>query len=546
MKKHIYSIFITLLIFANTTTQAQSWQWAKQLGNDDPYFLEYSKMISDGTNYYLLGTFGGVFYTETDTLYGNSGINDMFIIKYDANGNELWARDIGGSFTGINSQYESINGVFDSTNQCIYLSGEFTGTMFLNFSPFVELTSGGAEDIFLAKMDLDGNILWAKKMGSGYSDNAIINYRKADHKIVMAGHVDSTGYFNPYVINGGGFIAIYDTSGNCEYVKNVTPRTPYNIEGFYITFMNKDILLSGYSDATLYSIDTIPFTPKGGYDGYFARFDSIGNVKWAKQIGGSDFDAVGNIITISNSIFIMGSFGDTVIVDNDTLITNGRDILLMRLDENGNTLWKQRMNATGITNYGGILRNINNSEFALSGTFSGSANFGSLSVTSNSADKDMFIVRFDTNGICTGFNHFGTASSTDLAVNADESIVSCGLFEGSVVIGQNSFTALGVRDIYLAKHDAFTGIPNNQRVRNELYIYANPSTGSFRIRLPDEVKTLSDAVLSVHDHVGKEVGRFILGDKSDSIFDITNASSGLYIVRLTQGSKVYTGKLAVE
>jgi len=121
--KNIFILFILSPLF----TYSQTWEWAKQVGNNSA-LNEDAKVITDGANYYLIGDFGRYSMTTETTTLGSNGDNDMFIIKYDNNGTELWAKNFGGNndvmVTG-KTQYESVKGVYDKKCNCIYLSGNF-------------------------------------------------------------------------------------------------------------------------------------------------------------------------------------------------------------------------------------------------------------------------------------------------------------------------------------------------------------------------------------------------------------------------------------
>ena len=81
-----------------------------------------------------------------------AGSMDVFIVKYDASGNMLWAKGAGG---GSNEEGYSLS---TDVSGNIYLSGYFTQPS--NFGT-IKLTSAGQADLFLAKYDPSGNVLWA-------------------------------------------------------------------------------------------------------------------------------------------------------------------------------------------------------------------------------------------------------------------------------------------------------------------------------------------------------------------------------------------------
>src|SRR5690606_9459529 len=109
---------------------------------------------------------------------------DIFISKLDTNGNFLWAKSMG----GVSGDYGS--SITTDSSGHIYTTGAFTGTA--DFDPGVdefELTSTGGTDIFISKLDTNGNFLWAKSMGGASADNG--NSITVD----SAGYIYTTGDF---------------------------------------------------------------------------------------------------------------------------------------------------------------------------------------------------------------------------------------------------------------------------------------------------------------------------------------------------------------
>src|SRR5690606_1414173 len=114
-------------------------------------------------NVYTAGTFigtadfdpgAGVYYLSSE------GDMDIFIQKLDTNGNFVWAKSMG----GINWDYGYSVAVDVSGN--VYTTGSFRETV--DFDPgagIYNLTSQGGTDIFIQKLDADGNFVWANRMG---------------------------------------------------------------------------------------------------------------------------------------------------------------------------------------------------------------------------------------------------------------------------------------------------------------------------------------------------------------------------------------------
>ncbi|TAL59565.1 MAG: hypothetical protein EPN85_09050, partial [Bacteroidetes bacterium] len=138
--------------------------WAKQVGgqNDD-----YSSAISTDItgNCYVTGFFfiQGTITTFGSTTVTQAGDADMFISKFTASGNLLWVRN-GGS-KGEDASF----GIATDVSGNSYITGYFSGTALFGTT---KITSLGYSDIFVAKYDAAGNMVWVKSGGGSYQDEA--------------------------------------------------------------------------------------------------------------------------------------------------------------------------------------------------------------------------------------------------------------------------------------------------------------------------------------------------------------------------------------
>lgn len=157
--------------------------WAKGIGGT-------SNGISvDGSgNVYITGSFLST--TDFDpgtgtTSLTSAGGRDIFISKLDAGGNFAWAKRIGGSLD------DQATGISVDSSGNIVTTGVFTGTV--DFDPGTDTTNlvgTGGNDIFVSKLDTNGNSVWAKRLGGTGDDQA------AGISVDSSGNVYTTGFFD--------------------------------------------------------------------------------------------------------------------------------------------------------------------------------------------------------------------------------------------------------------------------------------------------------------------------------------------------------------
>ena len=121
-------------------------QWARQPGSTSQDYAQ-AVTLDAGGNIYVAGD------TEGDLGGPNQGNTDAFIVKYDSGGTLQWARQMGGSW------WDHASGIVADSSGNIYIAGGTYGGL---SGPFKR-----EWDIFVAKYDSDGTLLWTRQIDSG-------------------------------------------------------------------------------------------------------------------------------------------------------------------------------------------------------------------------------------------------------------------------------------------------------------------------------------------------------------------------------------------
>ena len=297
--KHIL-LFIGL--FIAVTANAQNYEWANSIGGTGSE-RGYSIATDTSGNVYVTGYFQDTAdfdpSANTVNLASNGGL-DIFIAKYDAAGNYLWAFNIGG--TGWDYGY-SID-IDPTGSEDVYVTGWFSDTA--DFDPSVNianLTSNGSEDIFIAKYNANGNYLWAFNIGgTGWDKGYDITIDPVGSgNLYVTGCFWDTTDFDPsantanLTSNGGYdvFIAKYDANGNYIWAFNVGgPGTDEGLDIAIDPAGNGDVYVTGpfgYTTDFDPSVNTANLTSNGSYDIFIAKYDSNGNYIWAFNVGATNY-----------------------------------------------------------------------------------------------------------------------------------------------------------------------------------------------------------------------------------------------------------------
>jgi hypothetical protein len=202
------------------------------LGNDDGMSIFRDNSISniDG-NIYITGSFSFTFdfnYVPLNSQVKNltsNGMSDIFIMKISHNNNKfLWAISMGGTQNDIGQDIS----VDNSGN--IYSIGSFQNTV--DFNPgtgITNITSVGSTDIYINKVDANGNLIWVKKSGSSTNDEGLSIINDNSGNIYSTGYYSGIADFDPNastynLISSGSSLDIFlwklDNNGNLIWVNS--------------------------------------------------------------------------------------------------------------------------------------------------------------------------------------------------------------------------------------------------------------------------------------------------------------------------------------
>lgn len=331
--------------------QGFSLNWANSFGgnNND----RNSKIAIDSSgNIYSAGYFRGtVDFDPGSSTYNltSSSLEDAFIQKLDSNGNFIWA----GAFAGNGFQGAVAIDVDDSGN--VYIAGHFENTA--DFNPnwqVYSMSSQGGDDVFIVKLDANGNFVWAKQISSGV-DESVVDLSFRNDRVFVLGwfkgsldfdpsssvfNVSASGQQDLYFLSltaNGDFDTVITTGGS----SSIHPKA-FGIDQFgsiFITggFYGNVDLNPGSGSATHSSASSTS-------DVFLLKWDSAGNYQWSYDIGSGSNDVANDIaIDQSGNAIITGEFLGTVDFDPGGGVSNvsssGIDVFVYKFSNLGQPIW---------------------------------------------------------------------------------------------------------------------------------------------------------------------------------------------------------------
>ena len=239
----------------STTVLATAWSIAAAANGD----------ISVTGDYEGSATFGTGEANET-TIHSVAGSGDIFVARYNLNGNLLWVRSNGGS------DFEYSNRVLPAPEGGVRITGIFasTATFSGGTGTPVVLTSAGRHDGYLASYDALGNLQWAAGVGGPEPDEYF------DARVLANGSTVVLGYFTGTATVGAGQPG--------ETVLTADSPT------------DEDVVMAGYGPT--------------------------GQLVWATSFGGPGNDNGVGLAPVSDGTWIVtGSYTDALVFDGVEVLT---------------------------------------------------------------------------------------------------------------------------------------------------------------------------------------------------------------------------------
>lgn len=470
--------------FFGKYTSGGDYTWAKMLGGyPGAIFNESATAVATDAagNSYVTGFFAGTVDFDPGpgtVLLQSAGGNDIFIAKYTAAGNLLYARAMGG--TGA----EQGNGIAVDATGNVYITGVFTGTVDFDPGPDVAnlfVTGGSNNDVFLAKYDVSGNLVYAKNLGGTSADQGLaIAVDAAGNAYItgtFAGTLAAPADFDPgagiaNLVSAGGldlFVAKYDAAGNYVYAKRAGGTAADWGTGIAVDAAG-NVHVTGYFTGTA-AFDSESLVSTGGTDIFFAKYNAAGDLVYAKKLGGASADqGVGIKTDATGNVYVTGYYTAAVgtLIDFDpgpgvanVTALGGQDAFVAKYDGGGNYVYARIIGGTGAEQARSLAVGADGLIY-VAGIFNSTADAnpgGTPVLLTSNGDADIFISVYDAAGNlrCAG-SIGGTAGDqvNGIALSGADRPVVVGFFQGTVDFdpgtGTASLLSYNNQDMYVATY----------------------------------------------------------------------------------------------
>lgn len=389
-----------------------------------------------------------------------------------------WAKNMGSNSTDFGYAI-----AVDASGN-VYTTGYFTGIA--DFDPSAgtfTLSSNGSNDIFVSKLDVNGNFLWAKKIGGASSDMGKAITIDGTGNINITGSFFGTVDFDPNsgvtnLTSAGSndiFVLKLNPGGNLIWAKNLGGTQ--DDKGYSIAAdATGNVFTTGYFMNTADfdpSASTFTMNGLGGNENVFiSKLDATGNFVWAKQFNGTTGapQVFGNSITLdaSGNVYVGGSFTGNLDFDpgasSYTVSASNMDAFITKLDGVGNFVWVKTVGGIGGSNSANAITVDASNNVYATGYFDLTSDFdpgaGSFPLTSFGG-VDIFVLKLDASGSFTWAKKMGGAQGDQgrsIVVSNIGDVYTSGYFNTSgdfdPGVGTYTLSSIGGNTAFVSKLDA--------------------------------------------------------------------------------------------
>ncbi|MBP6334478.1 MAG: T9SS type A sorting domain-containing protein [Bacteroidia bacterium] len=450
--KFLIKVLVALIIHGSLSSDlfAQTSQWVKY-GKSQGF--EYGNDITtdDSGNVYVVGQY------EYITQFGSvsipsAGQHDIFVAKYNTDGVLKWIKSAGGKEGDAGSAI-ALDG-----NRNVYITGEFEVTA--KFSPTDSITSGGSNDIYLAKYNNNGGFLWVKRFGgSGDCRGRAIAVDAAGYAYI-SGSFSGTATFGGSNLTSAGnldiFVAKYTPSGVRVWSRRAGGTREDRGRGLTLDGLGNLYITTSFTQSATFSTTTLTDATGSKFSAALAKYDTSGNFSWVRAIGGccDTTRAYGPSTDASGNVYITGYFTDETRFGTTILNGSGNtDAFIAKYNTSGTLQWAKK--------YGGLYEDFGNGSVVdkrhqlvyFTGMFDYRADFDSINVFS-AGNRDIWVSAVNYSGEIQWLKTAGGKARDagyEIAVDTSGNIYHTGFTNDTAYFGTDSVVGFPLADYYVSK-----------------------------------------------------------------------------------------------
>lgn len=435
--------------------------WSQSFGTELSQSMR-SVAVDADRNVFVFGDFEGTVSFGGDYLEAPNGKSDLILAKYDHFGNHIFSKRYGDS----SNQYATQVTVDDAGN--VILLGRAFGTVTFSGDLADVLDARGTDDVFVAKLDNDGNHIWSRIFGGNDPDRAERVTVDSDGDVLVTGTFTGTVDLGsgPFISNGArdAFVLKLDGTAGVHMFSMRIGGTGDDY-GFGISSDRENNIYIAGRFADTVEIGSTTRTSNGGSDIYVAQLSPNGDAQWSRSYGSQDDDTAYDLEVAPNgNVVVTGAASGTINFGGGSRMGQGmRDIFVLTLDDAGSHVRSaifgdenDQFQTTFDTNTWSAVDIDAAGNIYLTGPLVGSVSFGAGQTLTSAGGTDAFFAKLSpTYSLLSGnrYGRTGTEIALDVAVSSDGYVHLSGrMFSSSLDFGASgTVMGYGSSDGFIAR-----------------------------------------------------------------------------------------------
>ncbi len=444
--KKLPLIILVCILYASQTICAQNlkpdsiFNWGKS-GWELP-----ADMISDDEgNFYIAGSFSEKMSLGIQMLE-SIGKYDIFLAKFSPDMQLIWAKNIGGL------EDDNAYSLLFSDNK-LYLAGSFRKQIDFN-NGAISLKGKGLTDVFLAQMDGNGQIKWAKAFSSSAPAQKAFLQADSTGNVWIAGTYTKPIEAGGMLISNGDkkgiYLAGFNAAGGLLQGSHFSSNAEISLNGFSMD--KKDNFYFAGSFTENIEILGQSLNSNGKSDGFVAKLNNEVKLQWLKNPGGAYDDEIKGLdLDAKGNAYAVGEFKYSIELDKTYTAPQNTDAFIIKYSPDGKLCWSNQLGTNGESyNTATQIEMATNGKFYVSGAFKGKIQ-NTPEVKSLGNSKNAFLARFNTDGNREWILGTGSQNENKLWIRQNtktEGLFISGYFSETFKLGDFEIKNQNFKDIF--------------------------------------------------------------------------------------------------
>lgn len=316
-------------------TAAGALAWSKQ----PPANIDTMFVASSGNSFYVYGEYFGTI-TLGGSTFTSAGQGDLYVVAYDTNGNQQWARTFGGTGSDVATDIVQSGG-------SLVITGSFNGP--LTFPGQTTMTPQNRDTFVTKLLASNGSVLWSRQIGDAPSQPAN-DQNVYGVAIDAGGSIYAGGAFSGtmrlagtnYTAQGSGdaFLTKMDTNGTALWGRVYGGVAGDRIEEVAVDSAGSPIIAGYVGGSVNFGGGALAYGG-GSRDGFVAKIDTAGTHVWSRAIAGPGFETGQDVdVDGMDNVIVAFDFGTTASIAGKTFIQPANNnVAFVKLDSAGAYRW---------------------------------------------------------------------------------------------------------------------------------------------------------------------------------------------------------------